>query len=248
MPIDLDLLNEPINRCLVAWPERQLGDVLLELLYRGGEDWWHLVVDLGEGRFAAIQFNKLSPLAQSEGIEFFHRPLGSLVGVCIPEVLVVEQSAIGTQAAKDLADDSPGRVLVVTQAGSFLNILYRGEAGGEAAGTSLLSLFAPYEAAFRPQEAAMEPPDESPPDKAPPQDEPPVGQPRYIQAQVSEPAPAAAPHLPAGAPLLADHPYILDVHIGPSDPQWLGPPPGDVFPEDRAAPHRYVPLPAGGFL
>ncbi len=220
MPIDLDLLNEPINRCLVAWPERYLGDVLMELAYREGEDWWHLVVDLGDGHFAAVQFNKLASLAESEGIEFFQRELSSLVGTLIPEVVVVEQSEIGTQQAKDLADDSPGRVLVVTQAGDFHRILYRGEAGGGPAGASLLALFAPYEDIFRPREAM-----------APPEEEPPAGQPRYIQAQVAESG-GAAPHLPSGAPLLADQPYKLAVHIGPPDPEWLGPPPEGVFPED----------------
>lgn len=231
MPINVDLLNEPVNRCLVAWPERQLGDVLMELAYRDGEDWWHLVVDLGDGCFAAVQFEQLTLLAEIEGEEFFRRSLSSLVGALIPQVLVVEQSTLGTQAAKDLADVSPGRVLVVTQAGSFLGIIYRAEAGGATAGGSLLALFAPYADHFRPQEAAAEPPVEAPPEKSPPPEEPPAHQPRYIQAQLGEPGSPA--HLAAGAPLQADHPYRLAVHIGPPDPAWLGPPPGDSFPEDQ---------------
>ena len=221
MPIDLDLLNEPINRCLVAWPERQLGDVLMELVFRQGEDWWHLVVDLGEGHFAAIQFNKLTSLAESEGLEFFQRALSSLVASVIPDVLVVEQSAIGTQAAKDLADESPGRVLVVTQDGGFFRILYRGEAGGGPAGPSLLDLFLPHADAFRPQEAAIEPPPdgtppELPPDEAPPDEVHPAEQPRYIQARVADPG-ALIPYLPLGAPLFSDHSYRLLVRIGLPD-------------------------------
>ena len=237
MPVDLDLLNEPINRCLVAWPERQLGDVLMELVFREGEDWWHLVVDLGEGHFASIQFNKLTSLAESDGLEFFQRALSSLVASVIPDVLVVEQSAIGTQAAKDLADESPGRVLVVTQDGGFFRILYRGEAGGGPAGPSLLDLFLPHADAFRPQEAAIEPPPdgtppELPPDEAPPDEVHPAEQPRYIQARVADPG-ALIPYLPLGAPLFSDHSYRLLVRIGLPDTDWLSPHPKQVFPEDE---------------
>ena len=220
MPVDVNFLNEPINRCILLPADHPVGQALHELQLAGGESWWHLVVDLGDGRFAAVPFRQLTPLAESEGFRFFDRPLSSLVEAGIPLVPVVEQADIGTEAAKDLADESPHRVLVVTQAGQFLGIIFLGEAAGADDGTSLLSLFEQY-AEIRSHTAAGARPDRPPPDWA-----------RYIQAQVSEPV-ADAAHLPAGAPLIADRPYVLDVHIGPSDPEWLGPPPGDFFPDDQ---------------
>ena len=221
MPVAVNLLNEPINRCIYLPAYRQVGQALHELQIAGGENWWHLVVDLGDGRFAAVQFRMLTPLAESEGFRFFDRPLSSLVESGIPLVPVVEQAEIGTEAAKDLAEESEHQVLVVTQAGQFLGMIYRGEAAGTSDGAALLSLFEQYVDEIRSHTAAGARPDRPPPDWA-----------RYIQAQVSEPV-AGAAHLPAGAPLLADHAYILDVHIGPSDPEWLGPPPGDFFPDDQ---------------
>jgi hypothetical protein len=221
MPIDVNLLREPINRCIIIPIDRLVHEALHELQLAGGESWWHLVVDLGGGRFAAAQFLKLTPLAESERNRFFNRPLSSLVESGIPLVSVVEQAKIGTQAAKDKADESPGRVLVVTQADQFLGIIYRGEAGGVDEGTPLLSLFDQYVADIRSHTAGGGTHAKPPPDRA-----------RYIQAQVSEPV-ASAVHLPVGAPLLADHPYALDVRISPPDPQWLGPPPEGVFPDDE---------------
>ena len=149
MPIDVNLLNEPINRCIRILADHPVGEALHELQLAGGESWWHLVVDMGDGRFAAVQFRQLIPLAESEGFRFFDRPLSSLVELGIPLAPVVEQAEIGTEAAKDLADESPHRVLVITQAGQFLGIVYRGEAAGTDDGASLFSLFEQYVAEIR---------------------------------------------------------------------------------------------------
>ena len=149
MPIDVNLLNEPINRCIRILADHPVGEALHELQLAGGENWWHLVVDLGDGRFAAVQFRQLIPLAESEGFRFFDRPLSSLVESGIPLAPVVEQAEIGTETAKDLADESPHRVLVITQAGQFLGIVYRGEAAGADDGASLFSLFEQYVAEIR---------------------------------------------------------------------------------------------------
>ncbi len=247
MPVSWDLLTEDINRCVLVNAEHQVYRALRKLVQAGGEGWWHLVVDLGDGRFAAMQFNKLSPLVRSQGRHFFDQPLSSLVELVIPLVRVVERSAIGTEAVKDLADESPGRVLVVTQDGGFVGIIYRGEAGADSSETPLLSLLQDYGDDFRPYAASMEPPSEPlppppppdmlppPPPEAPPPEAPPPEQARYIQTQVVEPA-AGPAHLPAGAPLLAERQYKLDVHIGPPDLEWLGPPPAAVFPDHELPP------------
>jgi hypothetical protein len=229
MPVSWDLLTEDINRCILVNAEHPVYRALRKLVQAGGEGWWHLVVDLGDGRFAAVQFNKLSPLVRSQGRHFFDQPLDSLVASIIPLVRVVERSAIGTEAAKDLADESPGRVLVVTQDGGFVGIIYRGEAGADSTETPLLTILLEYGDDFRPYTASMAPP------PAPPPPAPPPEQARYIQAQVAEPA-AGAAHLPAGAPLLAECQYKLDVHIGPPDLEWLGPPPEAVFPDHELPP------------
>ena len=246
MPIDWSLLTEDINRSILVRAGDPLYRALRKLVQAGGEGWWHLVVDLGDGRFAAVQFDKLSPLIRSRGRALFEQSLSSLVEFIIPLVKVVERSTIGTEEAKDLADGSPGHVLVVTQHCGFLGIVYRGEAGGPSVEIPLLTLLQDYGDEFRPYEAAMEPPHMGPPPLEPPHEPPPPPPPppgpppeappppeeqaRYIQAQVAEPVPEAPP-LPVGAPLLAAHPYKLAVHIGPPDPAWLGPPPDAAFPD-----------------
>jgi len=152
MPIDLNLLNSPINRYILAEAGESVSAAVGKLEKAGGESWCHLVVEMGDGRYAAAQFKTLSPLAQSEGAEFFTRTLGSLVeSLKILIVLVVEQSKIGTEAAKDLAYESPGRVLVVTQEGKFLGIIFQGQARGDLEATPLLSMFREYTAVHLPQ-------------------------------------------------------------------------------------------------
>lgn len=130
MPIDLNILNRPENRCIVMTASDTVAAAIQALLNEGGQGWWHLVVDLGEGKFAATQFIKLSALAVAEEEAFFDQTLRSLADSLIPLVQAVEFTAIGTAAARDLAYESPGSVLVVTRQGSFAGILFQGEARG----------------------------------------------------------------------------------------------------------------------
>lgn len=149
MPIDLNLLNHPINRCILARAEETIGAAVERLEQAGGESWWHLVVALSNGRYAAAPFRSLSPLAESQGFEFFKTSLQDLVAShVIPEVQVVERSQIGTEASKDLAYGSVGRVLVVTDGGSFTGIVYQGQARGDLEATPLLEIFGDYTASL----------------------------------------------------------------------------------------------------
>ena len=150
MPIDWSLLTEDINRSILVRAGDPLYRALRKLVQAGGEGWWHLVVDLGDGRFAAVQFDKLSPLIRSRGRALFEQSLSSLVEFIIPLVKVVERSTIGTEEVKGLADESPGRVLVVTHHSGFVGIVYRGEAGGLSVEIPLLTLLQDYGDEFRP--------------------------------------------------------------------------------------------------
>lgn len=157
MPIDENLLNNPENRYIEMHSDQHLGAALVALVHLGGESWWHLVIKLGEGQFAAAPFRKLTP---GEGIsevslgDYFHQPLVNLIGEQVPEVLVAEQAAIGTETAKDMAYDSPGRVMVVTREGRCIGILYMGEAGGIFEDAPLLNLFGRYRE-INPEEYAL---------------------------------------------------------------------------------------------
>jgi hypothetical protein len=64
MPVDLNLLSNPINRCILAQAGETVGAALARLDQAKGETWWHLVVER-QGVTLPVQI--LSPLAQSEG-------------------------------------------------------------------------------------------------------------------------------------------------------------------------------------
>lgn len=123
MPINTSALQSSENQYVLADVAQPVGRALAALEHARGNGWWHLVVDLGAGRYGAIKFDDLTPLAQEGGAGFFRRPLGDLVGEAIPEAAVVEQEAMETNEAIDLAYESPGQLVVVTQAGHCIGIL-----------------------------------------------------------------------------------------------------------------------------
>jgi hypothetical protein len=185
MPIELSLLHEPINRFILAEADDPVGAAVRRLNLAQGEDWWHLVVVMGGGRFAAIPFKSLVSLAATEQELFFTHRLGDLMSqLHVPEAQVVERDSMGTQTARELADESPGRVLVVTEAGQFLGIIYRGVAAGSSQETTMLSLFHRYAhtGMLHPEPAPGPLPAPAPPSPLPP----PPPAPRYVQCEVSD--------------------------------------------------------------
>jgi hypothetical protein len=198
MPIDLNLLDQPINRYILARAEESVG----RLEQAGGETWWHLVVSLPNERYAATPFRSLSPLAASEGFDFFKKPLQSLVeSPIIPEVQVVEQSEIGTEAAKDLAYESPGRVLVVTDQGKFIGIVYQGQARGGFETTPLLEIFGDYTATLISK-------DSTPPEEV---EQPSRASPRYANAVLQN---KSGDLLDSKAPLPSGFAFKIRLDIG----------------------------------
>ena len=59
MPISAEALGKACNRYLVMKGSDSVLDALAEWSRQGGQEWWHLVGDLGNGRFAAAQFASL---------------------------------------------------------------------------------------------------------------------------------------------------------------------------------------------
>ena len=120
MPIDIEKLDSPY--VLVPGEETVFG-ALYGLILREGHADWHLVVDLGDGRFGVIRFSELGRLGEDLGAGFLYTPLRELVGDGIPEAVLVDQSAMGMAKATDLAYTSPGGVVVVTDQGKCVGVV-----------------------------------------------------------------------------------------------------------------------------
>jgi hypothetical protein len=132
----------------------------------------------------------------------------------------VERAEIGTQAARELAEESPGRVLVVTDAGQCLGIIYRGVAGGSLEETTMLSLFHRYgqTGTLHPGPLPGPPPAPAPPAPAPPAPAPPAPAPlpppgpRYVQAEVYDHSDPQSPARLERA-FLAGKEHLLNVWV-----------------------------------
>lgn len=142
MSIDPNALASSENQFVLAEAAEPVGRAVVALEHAQGNGWWHLVVEMGAGRYAAVRFDDLAPLAESGGAGFFRRPLGDLVGDGIPEATTVEQADLETNQAKDLALDSPGHLVVVTHQGVSVGILHVGMGVFEHA--SLMALFGQF--------------------------------------------------------------------------------------------------------
>ena len=156
MPIDpVDLKAFPH---ILVRSEDPVGRALDLLMRNGGYPWWHLVVDLEDGRFGAIQFAGLGPLSLAQGAGFLYKPLGELVGAGIPEAVQVDRKSMGLRGAKDLAYESPSRVVVITDGGACIGVV----ASYSMAATPGLAEFEKLRDAFeaeRPEEAARPQPE-----------------------------------------------------------------------------------------
>jgi hypothetical protein len=219
MPIDPAQLKA-FPYLLVEGGDR-FGSALDLLEGEGGQPWWHLVVDLGDGRFGVIQFGALGPLARGKGADFLWQPLGELVGAGIPEAVLVDRTAMGMQGAKDLAYESEGQVVVVTDGGACIGVVYVGSRGvlpGQVG--DFRQLLGAWEKASKFGGPSPEPSE----------------RPRRLQARVSEVAGDDLVPLERGLRAGAEH--QLDVCIGPRVAGWIGAP--EIFPEDQLPPDQKV--------
>jgi len=145
MPITLTALQSSENQYVLAQASQLVGHAIAALKNARGNGWWHLVVELGAGRFGAIRFDDLAPHARSGGDAFFRQTLGDLVGDLIPVATTVDQNAVDDNAAIDQAYDCPGQLVVVTQGERCAGILHVGFIGSFEE-TGLLDLYDQFEA------------------------------------------------------------------------------------------------------
>src|SRR4029077_13425279 len=95
-----DRLTLPHNRCLIAHKDERLNDVLAWLQKAQGQNWWHLIVEWGDGEFRAITFGEL---AQQLANAPRGKVLEPLANFDLPAAKAVDKFSLGTAEAEDLA-------------------------------------------------------------------------------------------------------------------------------------------------
>ncbi len=150
MPIRQNLLNQPQNAWLLAAPGQPVGEVAVRLKEMGwppagpGPHFLHVIVDFGGGDFQAIRLDRLLAQADERGASF----VGDLR---LRPVRAVERDSLSTGAAQDLARREVSQLLLVTENGAPVGVIYEGQAlgagemtlPGEEADEDLSSLFLP---------------------------------------------------------------------------------------------------------
>lgn len=154
MPLLDSLLEKPLNahRC------RPAGETVFEALRdwratRGAASWWWLVIDRGQGQFAAMRFEMLRQmLARTEpGVTMATRLADlpaqddPLPGVIAPPT--VEQDAVTPAQVRQLQAASPGGLVVVLRNGAFRGILTSAERTFAFTDRPLLDMIERYEQA-----------------------------------------------------------------------------------------------------
>jgi len=118
-----EALKASHNRCLIARKDERLSAVLARLQVARGQDWWHLIVDWGNDEFRAITFAGLAKqLAKAPG----NKVLEPLSHFDLPAAIAVDKFSRGTAAAEDLARQQPNDLVVVTQKGRPIGLLWVG--------------------------------------------------------------------------------------------------------------------------
>nr|MBN1229262.1 hypothetical protein [Anaerolineae bacterium] len=107
-------LSNMLNRSfVVARGEESLREALLRLKTEGGQEWWYLVVDIGERyRFLAARFSDLRSRIESEGAAVLDMPLKQ-VGEPLLKTDIVDLGTGLAYAEKLAGENQSGIVIVV---------------------------------------------------------------------------------------------------------------------------------------
>jgi hypothetical protein len=127
MPISEAALQNPKNRFLAVKGDASVGQAFGALQGEGGQQWWHLVVQMDDGSWRVTRFSDLY-VALKDRADAADLRLGSWDSLI--ETTAVERDSIDTRAAESLAKKGASRVLVVTVDGSPVGLLVEGVTRG----------------------------------------------------------------------------------------------------------------------
>ncbi len=118
-------------RCVRMYGDESVLDAVAALRDEQGHDWWYLIVELEDGRYAAAPFSTLAVSIQEGGADFLSRPLGDLVGDPLPVVeVVMEQDEADARELAERAADTDSSAAVVLCEGKFLGVMPAGGTRG----------------------------------------------------------------------------------------------------------------------
>ncbi|GEM_PF-5014595 len=120
-PIPDHILERPANRYILMRGDHTLAEALRALQDEGGQEWWALIVDLGDGRYLAARFGDLRERIRAERPLILEIQLDALEPPLMP-VEAVEQSGDLAQA-EEAAMRSPMKMVVVTRGGEVVGLL-----------------------------------------------------------------------------------------------------------------------------
>jgi hypothetical protein len=123
LEISNDLLNNPKNRFLIAHKDESLNNVLARLIAANGKDWWHLIIDWGNGEFRAVMF---AELAKQLTVADPNKVFEQLTDFNLPLAKTVDKYSLGTSAALKLARQQPNGLIVVTHNGAPIGLIFTG--------------------------------------------------------------------------------------------------------------------------
>jgi hypothetical protein len=161
------------NRYILMYDDESVMDAVIALRDAGGQDWWHLVVDVEGGGYAVGRFADLGQRLETEGAAVLQQTLGELVGTVLkPVEVVVEREAVDLGEAQDRAYDSGGKAAVVLEAGAVRGLVLAGVTRG-VFDTKLVALAGEYAEipekgtlSRRRREAMSKKKEKTPPDEA----------------------------------------------------------------------------------
>jgi hypothetical protein len=123
MPISNEAIENNKNRFIAVKGEATAAQVLSALKDLGGQTWWHLLVQTSKGTWGITRVGNLCEGLEDSSTDA-EAKLDGWPG--LHEAKVAEQGSMETRAAQALAKKSPGSVLVVTDGGVPLGILFEG--------------------------------------------------------------------------------------------------------------------------
>jgi hypothetical protein len=118
-----ELLNQPQNRHLIAHKDEGLNNVLAQLKKVNGKNWWHLIVDWGDGKFRAIMF---AELAEQLAVSGPNKVFESLASFDIPLARTIDKYSLSANTALRLARQQPDGLVIITQDGIPIGLIYAG--------------------------------------------------------------------------------------------------------------------------